>query len=85
MEAHFRIDDSQTGPDRFGPGERVTVVKDGLSPVDKHPLALCGDTGTIIFKEPLSSRELYHVELDSPRDPLYRQMLFTPNYLEPEA
>lgn len=71
--------------DKFARGERITCVGEMLSPVDGHVLFCPGDTGTVIFREPLANYELYHVELDEPRDTFYRQMLITPKYLEAEV
>jgi hypothetical protein len=70
--------------DKFARGERVVCVGEMLAADGVHPLFRTGDTGTVIFREPLANYEVYHVELDEPRESLYRQMLITPKYLEAE-
>jgi hypothetical protein len=70
--------------DKFARGERVVCAKGINSGVDGFPLLVPGDTGTVIFREPLANYEVYHVALDAPRDSLYAEMLVMPDYLEAE-
>jgi hypothetical protein len=43
-----------------------------------------GEAGTVVFREPLDNRELYHFAPDNPRTVFQNDMLLTPDYLEAE-